>query len=170
MGHWNPTPYEQRTDLERIQSQWRKINGLLGRKDWSAAVVRAATAAEIAVNLAIREEFSRRSEFDADFVNSLLKWGNGLGGKTRHLMLPLLIGTPTYEKVRALCRLANSINEKRNAIAHRGEFCDEDEATGLIGKCHDFVIGLVTIYSAEFLLSSGELGGEEQVSAGDVQG
>lgn len=169
MGHWIPTPYEQRTDLERIQSQWRKINGLLGRKDWSAAVVRAATAAEIAVNLVIREELFRRSEFDADFVNSLLKWGNGLTGKVRHLMLPLLRGKTTYEQVKALCRLANGINEKRNAIAHRGEFCDEDEATGLIAKCHDFVIGLVKIYSPEFRLNSAESAGKEQVSTGDVQ-
>ena len=64
--------YEDRTDLEKIQSQWHKITGLHTRDEWSAAVVRAATAAELAANFAIREEFKARSNFDAQFVDSLL--------------------------------------------------------------------------------------------------
>jgi hypothetical protein len=152
MGHWNPTPYEQRTDIEKIQSQWRKIGGLLQRTDWSAAVVRAATAAEIAVNLAIREEFSSRSEFDAEFVNGLLKWANGLTGKVRNLLLPLLRGKPTYDEVNELCGLAKAINDRRNDIAHRGEFCNEGEALHLIDKCRTFVVGLVRLYKPDFAL------------------
>ena len=104
------------------------------RNDLSAAVVRAATAAEIAVNLAVRQGFSNRSEFDAEFVNGLLKWANGLAGKVQRLLRPLLKGKPTYDIVNALCSLARSINDKQNDIAHRGEFCDHDEATALIGK------------------------------------
>jgi hypothetical protein len=76
MGHWNPTPYEQRTDINKIQSQWTKLSGHHSRTDWSAAIVRAATACEIAVNLAIRTEFSDRSAFGADFVDSLLLWNS----------------------------------------------------------------------------------------------
>jgi hypothetical protein len=65
--------YEQRTDVEKIQSQWHKLTGLHSREEWSAAVVRAATAAEIAANFALRQEFNGRSKFDANFVNSLLR-------------------------------------------------------------------------------------------------
>jgi hypothetical protein len=43
------TPYDDRDDLEKLRSQWKKIDGILERrKEWSAAIVRAATAAEIA--------------------------------------------------------------------------------------------------------------------------
>ena len=41
--------YKDRTDLEKIQSQWNKLTGLHSREEFSGAVVRAATAAEIAV-------------------------------------------------------------------------------------------------------------------------
>ena len=57
-------PYDERSDLEKILSQWKKLSGLVKRKEWSAAVVRAATAAEIATNFAIRKEFSEKSNFD----------------------------------------------------------------------------------------------------------
>ena len=71
------TPYQEHTDLKKIQKQWHKLTGLHSREEWSAAIVRAATAAELAANFAIRAEFTARSEFDADFVNSLLRWANG---------------------------------------------------------------------------------------------
>jgi hypothetical protein len=48
--------YEDRTDIEKIQSNWKKLSGLYSRREWSGSVVRAATAAEIASNLVVREE------------------------------------------------------------------------------------------------------------------
>ena len=74
-------PYEHRTDLEKVQSQWHKLSGLHTREEWSAAIVGAATAAEIAANFAVRQEFAARSKFDSDFVDGLLVWANGLAGK-----------------------------------------------------------------------------------------
>ena len=146
-------PYEQRTDLERIESQWRKMSCLHTREEWSAAVIRAATAAEIAANLAIRREFSARSQFDAKLVDSFLKWANGLDGKIRKLLLPLLEGQAHHSTVSRLCKLATSINDKRNAIAHRGEFCSETEATNVIAKAKEFLLCLVPIYEPQFALN-----------------
>jgi hypothetical protein len=56
MGIQERKPYADRTDVERLQSTWRKLSGLMNRKEWSSAVTRAATAAEIAANIAIRHE------------------------------------------------------------------------------------------------------------------
>ena len=83
-------PYAERSDLGKIQSQWVKLTGLQDRTDYSAAVIRAASATELAVNYALRKEFSARSQFDAKFVDGLLMWANGLKGKVERLLLPIL--------------------------------------------------------------------------------
>ena len=80
-------PYEERTDLEKCRSQWTKLQGLHTREEWSAAIVRAATAAEIAANYAIRTEFANQSALSAEFVNKMLAWANGLRGKLTNLLV-----------------------------------------------------------------------------------
>src|SRR5712692_8705213 len=114
-------PYEKRTELKKIQSQWTKLTGLHSREEWSAAIVRAATAAEIAANFAIREEFKSRSDFDGDFVNSLLRWANGLDGKINRLLLALSEGRKQHKIFSKIKKDAEQINRKRNAVAHQGE-------------------------------------------------
>jgi hypothetical protein len=87
-------------------------------------VVRAATAAEIAANFAVRREFASRSQFDAGFVNKILTLANGLGGKVDRLLLPLCDYDPAKaDTMAALKANADQINGKRNAVAHQGEFC-----------------------------------------------
>ncbi|OYV51952.1 MAG: hypothetical protein B7X10_00385, partial [Burkholderiales bacterium 21-58-4] len=85
-------PYEQRTDLEKIESQWHKLSGLHSREEWSAAIVRAATAAELAANFAIRREYQSKSTLSAAFVDTQLKWANGIAGKIDRLLLNLTVG------------------------------------------------------------------------------
>lgn len=150
-------PYAERDDLEKIQSQWTKLSGLHDRTDWSAAVVRAATATELAVNLAVRREFASRSELDHVFVDSLLKWANGLSGKLDRLLLPLLSGREHYAAVNGLCSLARTINDARNGIVHRGEFCSEEETTALIADCKAFVHGIVQLYEPDFHLTNSKV-------------
>lgn len=145
--------YNDRSDLERIRSQWTKLRGHHTREDWSAAVVRAATAAEIAVNLALREEFLEHSDFEVAFVDSLLRWANGLSGKVHKLLLPLLEGQSKHAAVKRLCKLANVITDRRNKIVHRGEFCSRKESTKIIQKCHKFVVELVRLYEPTFSLT-----------------
>lgn len=146
-------PYEELTDLEKVQKQWRKLSGLHTREEWSAAIVRAVTAAEIAANFAIRREFEMNSEFDAEFVNSLLRWANGLAGKLDRLLIPLSETDKTKsKKMKMLKKVAVEINSKRNAIAHQGEFCNEDEARAAIAKATEFISTLVQIYDPNFVL------------------
>ena len=82
-------PYSERTDLEKITSNWKKISGLIGREEWSSAIVRAATAAEIATNLVVREELEVKRGLETDFVDHLLEWANGIQGKYQKLILPV---------------------------------------------------------------------------------
>jgi len=144
--------YEQRTDLEKCQSQWNKLQGLHSRNEWSAAVVRAATAAEIAANYAIRVEFERQTRLSAHFVDGTLVWANGLAGKIDRLLVPLTHGTKKARAVAQLKSLASEINSTRNAIVHRGEFRDEDEAADAISKTRRFIEGLVQLYEPSFKL------------------
>jgi len=150
----NRKPYNDRSDLEKIQSQWVKLTGLHDRTDWSAAVVRAATATEIAVNFAIRQEFAARSKLSAPFVDSLLKWANGLTGKLDKLLLPLLRGDRNLKAVKSLGKIARDINEHRNGIVHRGEFCSEERSAKIINECEKFVLGIINIYDPDFSLNA----------------
>ncbi len=123
------------------------------REEWSAAVVRAATAAEIAANYAVRAEFEAQSQLDSEFVNSLLRWANGLAGKLDHLLVPITANNKQNNKaMNALRKSALAINKKRNAVAHQGEFCNETEAAEVIEKARNFITTLVKIYNAEFEL------------------
>lgn len=146
-------PYEKRTDIQKIRSQWTKLSGLHDRTDWSAAIVRAATATEIAVNFAIRKEFTSRSRFDEPFVNGLLRWANGLPGKLDRLLIPLLRGRKKLKTITELRPLAQKIHDKRNDIAHRGEFCSEGVSAALIDDCQKFVHGVVRLYKPTFTLA-----------------
>lgn len=145
-------PYQDLDDLEKLGKQWRKLSGLHHRKEWSAVVMRAATATEIAANLAIRNEFESRSDLDADFVDSLLLWANGLQGKVTRLLQPLYKGSPKAKKLAPLITVMKRINSKRNAVAHAGEFCNVDEADAVIADCRTFVEGLVVLYHPDFKL------------------
>lgn len=145
-------PYKERTDLEKVQSQWHKLTGLHGREEWSAAVVRAATAAELAANYAIRNEFTKQSKLSASFVNGLLKWANGLCGKMEHLLLPIIKGRGQFEHVKELNKLAKEVNDVRNGIAHQGQFCDKEDAKNAIEQARKFIEGIVQHYEPDFEL------------------
>jgi len=149
-------PYEQRTDLEKVQSQWNKLSALHTREEWSAAIVRAATAAEIAANYAVRKEFSTRITLDPKFIDSLLRWANGLAGKIDRLLIPLSVGEKQNKTIKKLKTISEKINNKRNAIAHQGEFCSEDEAKESIQLSREFIETLVRIYEPDFTLKDKE--------------
>lgn len=144
--------YTERTDLEKIQSQWHKLTGLHGREEWSAAVVRAATAAELAANFAIRKEFKKRSKFDEAFVDEMLWWANGLRGKIDKLLAPLSAGRAQQATVKSLGKIAGEINKVRNEIAHQGHFCSETKAKKVIEQARKFVETLVHVYEPTFRL------------------
>lgn len=143
-------PYDKRTDIEKIESNWNKIKGLFERREWSSAVVRAATAAEIATNLAIREELQHERKLDAAFVDSLLKWANGIQGKFSRLLLPLSKETDRYEVFRKLNSKVKSINDARNSVAHRGEFKSKRVAKHIVTKARALILEIVGMYHSHF--------------------
>ncbi len=148
-------PYEERSDLEKVQSQWNKLHGLHSREEWSAAVVRAATATELAANFAIRAEFAARSTFEPALVDKMLRWANGLSGKIRNLLLPLTAAEPKKHKtIYSLGKRAERINDTRNAVAHQGEFCSVEEAQAVIEHARAFILELVQLYDPEFELTT----------------
>jgi hypothetical protein len=131
--------YKGRSDSGKVQSQWHKGTGLHGRDEPSAAVVRAATAAELAANFAVRREFKSRSSFDKDVVNKFLKSANGLNGKIERLLIPLTAGEDRLDTIKKLRSLSRPISEMRNRIVHEGEFCSKKEAKEIIEKAREFV-------------------------------
>jgi len=145
-------PYEYRTDLEKIQSQWNKLTGLRTRNESSAAIIRAATAAELAANFAIRNEFASKSQFDNTFVDSLLGWANGIAGKIDRLLIPLTKGDKHHKVITKLKNTAVQINKKRNSVAHQGEFCNPTEAEDVIKQSRELIENLVRIYEPNFAL------------------
>jgi len=150
-------PYEMRTDIEKIQSQWNKLSGLHSRAEWSAAVIRAATAAELAANFVIRKEFEDRSTFSAAFIDNLLRWANGLAGKVDRLLIPLSAGRQQLKIIKKLKVISEKINSQRNAIAHQGIFCNEDEAKDVIEQARHFVETLLKLYDPHFALKDKKL-------------
>src|SRR5690606_26738392 len=131
--------YNNLNDFAKVRKQWRKLSGLHTREEWSAAVVRAVTAAEIATNIVIREEFTQNSSFDADVVNTFLKDANGINGKVNKLLKCLLAGRPDeYRAVQKLYKALESAVQKRNSIAHGGEFCGEPDASKHIAACKKY--------------------------------
>lgn len=149
------TAYDDRTDLQKLQSQWNKIGGIFSReKEWSAAIVRAATAAEIAANVAIRKRFEADSDFSEDFVDSLLIWANGIDGKFKRLIIPAENDKQRLKDLNALQKLAEKINKKRNAIVHRGAFSEEKEARDMVAVARQVIEGLVKPYEPAFELKS----------------
>ena len=138
-------PYDARSDLDKLQSQWNKLSGLHLRDESSAAIVRCATAAEVAANYAVRHEFQQRSQFEAEAVNQLLFWANGLRGKIERLFVPLRFAESKLkdETAKRLIKSAEKINKVRNEIAHQGRFSNPSEAKRVIAEAKSFIDTIV---------------------------
>jgi hypothetical protein len=89
---------------------------------------------------------------NATFVDSQLKWANGIAGKIDRLLLNLTEGEKHHKIVTKLKKLSDSVNKIRNAVAHQGEFCNETEAKEAIRQSKEFIEGLVQIYEPGFSL------------------
>lgn len=146
-------PYDDRTDIAKLRSQWNKINGIFEREnEWSAAIVRAATSAEIAANIVIRKRFETESEFSTGFVDSLLIWANGLDGKFKRLIIPAEPDAARKVELRRLMKKSEKLNDKRNSIVHRGSFASQEEARALVELAREIVITLVSQWEPDFTI------------------
>nr|WP_255696666.1 hypothetical protein [Sandaracinobacteroides sayramensis] len=110
------------------------------RDEPSAAIVRCATAAEIAANYSIRTEWARQTEFDAAIVDQFLRWANGLQLKVSRLFVPIYFARPEKSKTgKALIKSADRINSVRNAVVHQGAFSNAEEAEAAISEAKTFI-------------------------------
>jgi hypothetical protein len=114
--------------------------------------VRAATAVELSVNLAIRAEFAAQSKLSAATVDGMLRRANGLRNKMQNLLSPLVISRPNEAAIRRLCKAADKINEARNNIVHSGFFSSRSNATITIERCRQFINMMVRLYEDNFEL------------------
>jgi hypothetical protein len=145
-------PYSDRTDIERLQSSWKKLTGLMSRSEWSAAITRAATAAEIAANIAVRHELQEQRKLEPPFVDHLLKWANGLTGKLDKILRPLHTTKERQKIFKSLQKKAQRINEQRNLVVHSGNFMNEDEAKEVVAFAKEFIEEIVGSYHKGFKL------------------
>lgn len=133
---------------KKLQSQWTKLAGFHRRDEPSAAIVRCATAAEIAANYAVRTEWAHKTQFDAAIVDQFLRWANGLPLKVERLFVPIYFARPKTSPVaKALIKSAEKINAVRNAVVHQGSFSNAQEAEAVIAEAKAFInmiVGLST--------------------------
>ncbi len=145
-------PYDEKSDVEKINANWKKIRGLLDREEWSSAIVRAATATEIAANLVVREEFVDDRGLKSDLVDHLLKWANGIQGKFDKLILPATKGRKHHETFRALKKRIEDINLQRNSIVHSGNFKNKNQALKAVSEADAIICALLKPYRDGFQL------------------
>ena len=146
------TPYSQRTDLEKVSSNWTKSQGLFARREYSLSIVRAAVTAELAINYAIRQELHIKHKLPIQFVEKQLKLANGIRGKLDRLYLPILEGTPLKRKASDISKSLEILNKQRNNIAHRGEFRKKETAQQQMELAEKEISKLIKIYNPEFTL------------------
>jgi hypothetical protein len=140
-------PYSKRTDLEKILNQWTKLSGLHEREEWSASIVRAGTMAELAANIAVKRELVSQRQLDDTFVDSLLKWANGLTGKIDRLLIPVAAGnSKKTSNFKVLKRLSKEINEFRNEVVHRGAFASKTKSEKITKLAVEFVNVVLDLY------------------------
>lgn len=78
-------PYEDRSEPDKLYSNWTKTAGLLKRGEYSLAVVRAETCIELAANIVVRRKLVDDAHLPLSFVDSLLMLANGLRNKIQRL-------------------------------------------------------------------------------------
>jgi hypothetical protein len=144
-------PYSDRSDLEKLQSQWNKLSRLHLRDEPSAASVRCATAAEIAANYAVRMEWARQTEFDAVIIDQFLRWANGLYGKVARLFVPVYFAHPAKSTTaKVLIKSSETINTIRNAVVHQSTFSNAAEAEEAIAEARTFINLIVGLSIPDF--------------------
>lgn len=146
------TPYGERSDLDKVKSNWKKARGLYRREEWSTTILRSVTAVELTANYVIRKELMEKRSLDKDFVNHLLKWSNGIYGKFDKLILPLNKKSDELSALKALKNKVRDINTERNSIAHSGSFKKRTTAWLVMETSKEIIEELVSLYEEDFTL------------------
>lgn len=137
MGKDNRNGSADRTDLENLQSTWTQVGDLMKRKQWSAAVVRAASAVELALNIASMCELRERPHLEPDLVEHLFGCANHMVGKLDKPLRMAGTSVEPREKFKRLRDIAARIDEQRNLVIQMGAHMTEDEATEIVGLARE---------------------------------
>jgi hypothetical protein len=140
-------PYSEKTDAEKVRTNWRKTLKLYSQGEYSVCIIRAATSAELMVNLALRHELISARSLPKPFVDQLMRKANGIVGKFFGLLLPILDGDRKQGQVRALGKDLEALNDQRNRVVHQGEFKKRSTAYESMQLAHKFITQL-QIYDA----------------------
>lgn len=152
----NKQPYSERTDIEKVESNWTKTLGLFARKEYSLSIIRAAVTAELALNYAIRQELHHKHNLPLAFVDKHLKWANGIKGKLDRLYVPILKAMNLEKQANDTARALKSLNNQRNDIAHRGTFRKKETAQQYVELAEKEINSLVARYDSDFALEKFE--------------
>lgn len=145
-------PYNDRNDIERLETNWERTCSLMKARQFSMAIVRSATCAEIATNIVIRAELIQQRKLKAPFVDSLLIWANGIQGKFQRILLPLLKGTARGKEFGALFTNVDRLNRERNRVVHGGWISDKKPAVELVSLAKEICNQIVEPYHRELKL------------------
>lgn len=136
-------PYDERTDDEKLESNWTKAIKLFERRDWSACVVRVATSAEISANIYIRRFLIDGYNLPKEFVDELLFSANGLDGKFNKLIRPAANHRGTWNDLKDLKKSKiEALNKHRNGIIHAGKFTKKSDAKSAFGLSRAIIAAL----------------------------
>jgi hypothetical protein len=113
-------PYNERTDAEKVRSNWNKTLRLFDHREYSVCVLRAAIACELAVNLVLFVELSERHNLNREFAAELLRDANGITNKFNKLLLKILKGHAAEQTVKDLKKTMERINKERNFVLTLG--------------------------------------------------
>ena len=145
-------PYSLRSDIEKIQSNWKKVRGLYRNEEWSTVIMRAVTTVELSANYLIRKELQEKRNLEEDFVDHLLIWANGIRGKFDKLIVPIFRSTEFEKELKKLNKKVQEINKERNSIAHSGQFKRKSTATKVLDDSKDITEALISIHEENFQL------------------
>jgi hypothetical protein len=148
-------PYSERSDADKIQANWTKTCTLFKKREYSVAIIRAATTVEIAVNLVVRQELISRRDLPKNFVDKLMKWANGVIGKLDKILKPLWEETPEgKKKFKEVRGPVARVNSKRNSVVHAGEFKARSTAVEVLNDSRCVILELVTPCEPKFVLKT----------------
>ncbi|MGS4884962.1 hypothetical protein [Roseibium sp. MB-4] len=143
-------PYSEAEDDEKVYRNWTKTLGLFERGEYSAAVLRAAISLELMVNFAIREELVEEKGLPLDFVDKLLKDANGITRKYNGIFLPIMKEYEEYAILKSVWKnKIEKVNERRNRIAHGGEFDNKAPVLNLLTLTHDSLCLIMNLFGSK---------------------
>ncbi len=158
----NRKPYNERSLIEKIESNWKKTIGLFKRSEYSTVVIRAATTVELAANLVIRSEFIENRKLPESFVENLMMWANGLMDKIDRLLLPIYKESEYEDVLKKVKKKMKDINDERNKVVHRGQFKKRETAERIIREASAIITTLISIVHSEYKLETLSLDDEDE--------